>query len=60
MYKPLLSTSKAPASDPVTDRLLVPRPSSVIATSATLSRAAVLAFSAIVITLLVSATAVGA
>ena len=60
MYKPLLSTSKKPASAPLTDRLFMPRPSSVMATVATLIRDAVMVFSTIDVTWLVRAIAVGA
>ncbi len=50
---------KEPASAPLTVRLLFPRPSSVTTISAIFTGDAVLAFSGIEVTALVSVTAVG-
>ena len=60
MYSPVLSTSKKAASAPDSDSVLLPSPSSVTVTSATLTRDVVLEFSAIEATTLLSAIAVGA
>ena len=59
-YRPVESTSKEDASGPVTLNVLAPTPSSATLTSATFTRAAVLAFSAIEPVCGVSVTAVGA
>ena len=59
MYKPVASTSKKLVSVPLTLRLLVPSPSSVISMSATLMRVVVLVFSAMVWVVFFRVTALG-